>query len=432
MKSKVLNVLILIAISISLNAQKTAFEMADLMTRGINLGNTFDATGFEGNWAPAAKEYYFDAYKEAGFTCVRIPITWNSYLSNEDSTHRLGAKKPFKVEKQFQKRINEVINWSLSRGFITIINIHHDSWLKSQETFDERKDRFYALWEQLSKQYKDYPEELLFEIINEPHHEKDGKDNGLTQEQLDGLNKEALAIIRKNNPTRVCIFTGRGWSSLNDLEKTVVPDPNDKYLMGTYHSYSPWPFAGEGKRAWGSKEDYASMDDEFKKATAYSKKYNVPVFIGEFGAMHQCDYNSRMKHYAHYVENIQKYNLPSAAWDDGGYLFKVYERKSKTWDDAKDILASYCPKSIKDFQLKNIDKGIQLNWQSRSEKVQKVIIERKSSRAENFKKIDEIKNGDKYTDTSKKDIQSYYYYRIVEVLEDGSKLYSYPQVIYRS
>lgn len=430
MKSKVLNILLLIAISFSLNAQKTAFEMAESMTRGINLGNTFDAHGYEGNWAPEAKEYYFDAYKEAGFTCVRIPITWNSYLSKEDSTHRLGNKKPFQIEKQFLTRIDEVINWSLSRGFITIINIHHDSWVKSQETFEERKGRFYALWEQLSVHYKDYPEELLFEIINEPHYEKNGKDNGLTQEQLDGLNKEALAIIRKNNPTRVTIYTGRGWSSLNDLEKTVVPDSKDKYLMGTYHSYSPWPFAGEGNRAWGSKEDYAAMDDEFTKAIAYSKKNNVPVFIGEFGAMHQCDFNSRMKHYAHYVENIQKYNIASAAWDDGGYLFKIYERNSKSWDEAKDILTNYSPESIKDFKLKNIDEGVELTWKSRSEKVEKVIIERKNKRADDFKEVAELEKGENFIDSSKKDIQTYYYYRIVEILEDDSKLYSYPQIIY--
>jgi aryl-phospho-beta-D-glucosidase BglC (GH1 family) len=52
------------------------------------LGNTFETDSVEGHWkqdAPEewkdngpAQEYYFDAYKQAGFTCVRIPVTWHT------------------------------------------------------------------------------------------------------------------------------------------------------------------------------------------------------------------------------------------------------------------------------------------------------------------------------------------------------------------
>jgi endoglucanase len=45
--------------------------MVKKMGVGINLGNTLEAPE-EGGWAPAAKESFFDQYKQAGFTNVRV------------------------------------------------------------------------------------------------------------------------------------------------------------------------------------------------------------------------------------------------------------------------------------------------------------------------------------------------------------------------
>lgn len=50
------------------------------MRRGINIGNTLDAPSGETTWGnPAIQEYYFDDYKDAGFTSIRIPVTWNKH-----------------------------------------------------------------------------------------------------------------------------------------------------------------------------------------------------------------------------------------------------------------------------------------------------------------------------------------------------------------
>jgi endoglucanase len=138
-------------------AQITAQEAIKLMERGINLGNTFDAPNYEGEWAPAAKEYYFEMYAQAGFKTVRVPITWNK---------RIGTEDPFVIDPIFLSRIDTVISWCLKYDLFVIINVHHDGWIKNTETFDEKKPRFYALWSQLSEHYKDYSEKLMFEIIN--------------------------------------------------------------------------------------------------------------------------------------------------------------------------------------------------------------------------------------------------------------------------
>lgn len=422
----------ILGMSICASAQKTAFEMADLMKRGINLGNTFDSELYEGAWAPVAKESDFDGYKEAGFTTIRIPITWGAYMSETDSTPRVALEKPYKINDDFLARVDQVVKWSLDRGFVTIINLHHEKWAKKAATFDDNKDRVYAIWKQLSKHYKDYPETLLFEILNEPHHEdENGEQDGLTVEQVHEVNKEVLAIIRKNNPTRVAIYAGPVWGGLSELQKMESPDANDKYLMGTYHSYAPWPYAGEGKGSWGTDEDKKGMDGEFEGLLEYSKKHNVPVLIGEFGAQHKCEYNSRMLHYACYVENIQKHKVASTAWDDNGFLFKVYDRKTNVWDDAKDIITTYTPDSPNGLTLDIWDGNVvNITWKNRAEGVEKITIERREGRIGAFEAIETIDVAEKFTDKLPKKDQTTYYYRIVNKLADGKELVSYPQSIY--
>lgn len=422
---------VMLCFGINISAQQTAFEIAERMTRGINLGNTFDAENYEGGWAPAATEKTFDAYKEAGFSTVRIPITWHAFMSETDSTIRLSESAPYAIQPAFLSRIDEVVNWSLERGFVTIINIHHDHWLKSRHHFDDNKERFYALWEQLAEHYKDYPHDLLFEIVNEPHHSTNGEEDGVLQEQLDELNKSALAIIRKHNPTRVTIYTGGGWSSLADLEKTNPPSKKDKYLMATYHSYSPWPFAGEGKGSWGTKEDKEAMEQEFINLTAYSKKHNVPVFIGEFGADHTCEYNARMLHYASYVAFIQKYNVATTTWDDAGYRFKVYDRNTGVWDDTKDILINYGPISPNDIKL-TINDGnvVVVEWKNRATDIKQITVEKREGRSGKFTAIGSVEPTESFADEAAKTDQTYYYYRVVNELNDGTKLISYPRRVY--
>ncbi len=45
------------------------------MSRGINMGNTFDAPDGETTWGnPTVVESNFEDYKNAGFNCVRLYI----------------------------------------------------------------------------------------------------------------------------------------------------------------------------------------------------------------------------------------------------------------------------------------------------------------------------------------------------------------------
>ena len=105
---------------------------------------------------------------------------------------------------------------------------------------------------------------------------------------------------------------------------------------------------------------------------------NIPVMISEFGAVHGCDYNSRMLHYYTYVEQSIKHNIAFQAWDDGGQ-FGIYERNMRRWSEVKDILINTYPEGPIFLQASvPANSTVYLTWQNRSNDHSRIIIERKT------------------------------------------------------
>ena len=79
LKKQVMGLKIVLAFVASVCAL-SAKDMAAMLGKGINVGNTLDAP-HEGDWAGVAQEYFFDDYKKVGFKHVRIPVRWDAHTS---------------------------------------------------------------------------------------------------------------------------------------------------------------------------------------------------------------------------------------------------------------------------------------------------------------------------------------------------------------
>lgn len=71
--------------------EMTATQLASKMFLACNIGNTFESVGCsttssnESCWgSPKITQQIIDAYKEAGFNTVRIPVAWNTYAEAND------------------------------------------------------------------------------------------------------------------------------------------------------------------------------------------------------------------------------------------------------------------------------------------------------------------------------------------------------------
>ncbi|MBC8374680.1 MAG: cellulase family glycosylhydrolase [FCB group bacterium] len=381
-----------------------AQDLIPLMLRGINLGNTLEPDD-EGGWNNGpALEYYFDDYKSAGFTCVRIPVKWGAHTLDYP---------PYTVDPDWMNRVDQVVSWGLARNLYIILNAHHESWIK-EDYSESNIHRFETIWSQIAESFSHKSDKLLFEMINEPH--------GLTAEQVDDLNARVLPIIRVNNPTRIVIYSGHEWSAIDQMMSASILD--DDYLMAYWHSYDPWSFAGEGQGTWGTTADINDIVSMFKEAGDWSAANNIPVMISEFGAVQACDYNSRMRHYATYVEEALRNNIPFQVWDDGGW-FRIYEREDRTWPEVKDILIYAHPEGPTNLEINVGSNKLKISWRNRTTENDRIFIQRKVGDA-SFEEIAELGGiADEFEDNGLS-AGVLYTYRILARIDSNKFYHSYP------
>lgn len=400
----------LLIFSSAVSAQISPNDAISQMKKGINMGNTLE--GPKGaDWGnPFPQEYYFDMYKAEGFDFIRLPVRWDNHMSKTS---------PFGIDKLWLDRVEQIIDWGLSRGLFMVVNSHHDEWIKTGYSNPEYRARFDSLWSQVAVRFKDKSDKLIFEVANEPVN--------MTKESNDAMHASAIKIIRKTNPTRLIIFQGIDWGGSDALINAAIPD--DKNIIGSFHSYDPWPFGLEGTGTF-TNTDVANLNTKFQKVKNWSVKNNIPVFLGEFGGTSKCEYNSRMKQYKTYVELSETYGFAPAAWDDGGN-FKIMHKSTHSWfDDIKDMLVHSSKLSPAKLSLQLVqDTTIKLNWINTASNYDSIFIEQRTSTT-TFKKIATIPGNSNTFSITNKTQDLDYYFRVIASYTDSIKLYSYPQKIY--
>ncbi|MEM8524835.1 MAG: cellulase family glycosylhydrolase [Bacteroidota bacterium] len=403
---------LLLLFTSTLFAQLTPEEAVAGMGRGINLGNTLEPP-LEGSWNNGpAQESYFDAYLEAGFTNIRIPVRWDRHTS---------STTPFTINESWMNRVEEVVDWGLERGFYITLNGHHEDWLKNNYNNVVLRARYDSIWVQIAERFKDKSEKLLFEIINEP--------KGMTVAQVDDLNARILGIIRETNPTRIVIYGGNVYSNSQELMRAAIPE--DDYIIGYYHAYDPWQFSGQGMGTWGSPNDYQQMTNKYRGIKNWSVANDIPIHHSEFGAIHAGDFNSRMRIYAHNVEQCVINGFAFSVWDDGGD-FRILNRANNTWPVEKDILMHYhedSPNQITSTFMPDTatnEPTIVVEWNNRASDNGNIIVERSVGATSAFVQIAELPaDATSFVDT---DVQAgkTYTYRIYTNRADGILLHGYP------
>lgn len=263
------------------------FALNARLGRGVNLGNALEAPN-EGEWGVTLYEEYFALIERGGFNSVRIPIRWSAHAA---------MQSPYTIAPAFFERVDWAVEQALSRDLLVVINMHHYEEMFSDP--EEEQERFLALWRQIAEHYADYPSELLFEILNEPH-------GALSPSRWNGLLKETLTVIRESNPTRAVVIGPVNWNSADALGSLQLPQ-EDRYLIATFHYYEPFHFTHqgaewvEGANAWlgttreGSEAQKRAVVVDFDRAAEWGRRQARPIYLGEFGAYNKADMESRAR-----------------------------------------------------------------------------------------------------------------------------------------
>lgn len=293
------------------------------LARCVNIGNALEAPE-EGDWGVTLEANYFQLIKDGGFSGIRLPIRW--------STHAQAAP-PYAIDKFFFSRIDWAVAEALSRGLNIVINIHH--YEEIMQAPAEHKERFLALWRQIAEHYKNYPDGLFFELLNEPM-------GNLSAEIWNTYLAEALAVIRQSNPYRMIVVGPVNWNSYTALSTLRLPQA-DRSLIVTFHYYNPFQFTHQGAEwvdgsaAWmgtlwpSSAASAQTLANELEQAASWGVNHDRPLFMGEFGAYAKADMNSRKLWTESAARQAENRHISWAYWEFCAG-FGVYDAAKKAWN----------------------------------------------------------------------------------------------------
>lgn len=326
----------------SADFEKTASETTAELGFGWNLGNSLDSysgttvgsnigsLSSETAWGnPKAAKELIDLVKDSGVETVRVPVTWYEHMN----------PNTYEIDARWMARVEEVVDYVLDDGMYCIINVHHDTgekgWLKANSTnLEQKKEIFTAIWEQVSENFVDYGDKLLFEGYNEildessnqwylPSSEAIPISNDLNQIFVDTVRASGGNNAKRNLICNTyCAGANREITSGFVLPEDTV---SDRLIVET-HIYQPFQFTSEAYpnvTTWNS----TTLDQYINNIYNQFTKNGVPVIVGEFGCADKGNMDQIISWAKYYVESCTAKGIPCIYWDNGSQ-YKIFNRRT--------------------------------------------------------------------------------------------------------
>ncbi len=294
------------------------FEQIKVMGRGVNI------LGYDPLWRDSAKARFkashFRRIHDGGFQTVRVNL---HALSHMDATNRL--------DPVWLETLDWVVQNALT-NHLTVILDEHD-FNKFATDAAGCSPKLLAFWQQCSEHFQRAPDEVIFEILNEPNGQ-------LTTPLWNSLLKETLAVIRRTNPTRNIVIGPASWNDINSLASLELP-PKDRHIIATVHYYLPMEFTHQGARwnkqtaslsgiTWGSQAERLRLDKDLARVQQWSLAERRPMLLGEFGAYDKAALESRVRYTACVARTAESFGWAWTYWQfDGDFI--LFDMAKDDW-----------------------------------------------------------------------------------------------------
>ena len=341
----------------SISFTKNAIETVNDMGLGWNLGNSFDSYNLNitikspddqitlwGNKLPTQK--LFSNIKKNGFKTIRLPVTWFHFMDESGN-----------VSKEWMSKVKEVVNWIIKSKMYCILNLHHDGekgvWLSEGI---KAKQKFDNLWKQISNEFKDFNEYLIFEGMN------DSLGDDFDYMILLSFTQSFVDIVRNSggkNSNRLLIIPGlkRDFVSICNPEYKFPIDPINKFAISIHYNIpslftqepddNPWTYLGDDgkvyiinpKAKWGGENDYKDLFTYFETMKFYFLDKGIPIVITETGVITEQKKDPlSIREYLFAVFSISSdySGMMSCLWDVSNKKSgdcNYYDRENNKWYD---------------------------------------------------------------------------------------------------
>lgn len=310
----------------------TSVQLTAAMGTGWNLGNTLEAIGGETAWGnPMATKQLMDGVKAAGFTTIRIPVSWSNF-SNAAT---------FTINPTWMNRVQTVVDYAITNNMYVILNEHWDNgWMQptaAQQNYVN--NRLAIMWKQIANRFRDYDYHLIFAGTNEVM--VDGDYGTPTSEYYtvqNSFNQTFVTTVRTTggrNAYRYLAVQGFNTNIDHTVNFAKIPqDTTANRLLMEVHFYDPFNFtlaeantitqwganAADPSRteAWANE---AQVDSQFQKMKTNFIDKGIGVILGEYGAISRTDvpgHEAFRLYWVEYVSNSARSHKLVPVWWDAG------------------------------------------------------------------------------------------------------------------
>ena len=301
------------------------------------LGRGVNIMGYDPIWRSMDqarfKARYFGMIKEAGFSTVRV---------NLHAFRHMDPDNDYALRDSWWQVLDWAVEHALKADLMVILDLHEFGAMGNDP--EGNKHRFLAFWRQVSERLQNAPNNVLFEILNEPSRKLDA-------EMWNRYFREALAIIRRTNPQRMVVIGPPRYNSIGGLRELDLP-ADDRNIIVTVHYYSPMEFTHQGAPwsshkdkigvEWkGTEEEKFSIDRDLAFANAWAQENNRTILLGEFGVYDEAAMESRARYLNSVTRSIEKLGWSWAYWQfDSDFI--LYDIDKEKW--VEPVLSALIPK----------------------------------------------------------------------------------------
>jgi O-antigen/teichoic acid export membrane protein/aryl-phospho-beta-D-glucosidase BglC (GH1 family) len=261
---------------------------------------------YETLWGnPVTTRAMIEEVANAGFKAVRIPITYYDHIDSNG-----------KINRDWLKRVSEVVNYVIDNNMYCIINIHHDTgedgWIKAEYSeLETNKERLHCVWQQIATYFMNHDDKLLFEGFNEILNNKNQWNNagGDSYKASNELNQEFVDTVREtggNNKYRNLIVStyaaGTSEEIVNAFE--LPKDISKNHIITQVHYYS-------------NLEETKDMPNVLSRLNTKFKESNTPVIIGEFATWNNWEESKAIQYMKTFITEAKVYKYAVLWWDRG-------------------------------------------------------------------------------------------------------------------
>lgn len=245
--------------------------------------------------------------KGCGANVVRLPLNYRHFENDME---------PFKYINEGFERLNRVVDLCEKNGIYVILDMHAvQGWHNAHWHSDNPRgislfwdhiqfqQRFIALWEEFAQRFAGRSVIAGYNIMNEPCTNTANGDYPYNYyenysprwEKMNSVYRSVVKTIRKVDPDHIIFLEGDGYAQFFD----GLEAPFAENLAYSSHNYitagfGPGAYPGEFRthRAdrmgdngyWDRKKQVEVFKNH--QGTQYSDKFNVPLWVGEFGAQY--------------------------------------------------------------------------------------------------------------------------------------------------